>query len=807
MKKYLIIIAFWLLPFSIFAQQIIFTSDFENTTASNPPSGWDFNGVDTDAFSTFLARSGTKRLGLNANGEFFRTSQYFCPGSIEFYWRSSGATGVYKVDLQYSQDNTTWTTFQTIQATGSGAPITYQAITASVPTANLVAPFKYYIRFFMTERTSGTFYVDDMTIKKGTCTVVPTQLRFINTPNNCISRNTNFQLTVCATDNNGFIDSTYNQAVTVNLVSGAGTLTGNTGTASNGCAILNGIKFDGVAPLSLSATSGSLVSNQNVTTLDIQTKCPNVDTLKIVTYNVLNFPGGASFIPITCGTPEVYQNRVDTLGKILSYIKPHVLIVQELQTLQGANDILSRGLNINGVTKYAMAPYIENQSTIVKSYNNECYYDANKLTLKRTRIIKTGTRDCTYYVFYGKDPGLATTQDTTWLDVLSFHTKARGFIDPTGDNLRKTSDCQAVIDSVRKWHPGPRNIVIGGDLNFYSSTDGGFLALTTDPNNTNVKFIDPVNRPGEWEGNAMFKDLHTQAARCSDCPQLECGAKGGLDSRLDFWLATDPIMDGSKRIEYIPNTYKATGNDGNSLNISINGFSPTGGNNSSEGNVTARKSGIIHQNTSGVPQSVLTSMYNMSDHIPVEMKLKITYPELNTQLSIKDIKLNARWANEKIALSWNTQNESSLALLILEMANENTKGFIQILKVSETKQIINYEYIPKEYGNMKFRLRLIDQQGNTTYSNVKEMIFDGLTNITVAPNPVINVLKIKVFHKKYEQNQAVIMDNTGKKISQFELNGSGYFDKELDVSKFPTGIYFVQVSNNNRNVLKKFIKK
>ena len=86
-----------------------------------------------------------------------------------------------------------------------------------------------------------------------------------------------------------------------------------------------------------------------------------------------------------------------------------------------------------------MAPYIPNTSTANVTYNNELFYNSNKWALKQVRIIKTGTRDCTYYIMYGKDPNLATTHDTTFIDVLSFHTKARGFIDPVGDNERKKS--------------------------------------------------------------------------------------------------------------------------------------------------------------------------------------------------------------------------------------------------------------------------------------------------------------------------------------------------------------------------------
>jgi hypothetical protein len=74
-----------------------------------------------------------------------------------------------------------------------------------------------------------------------------------------------------------------------------------------------------------------------------------------------------------------------------------------------------------------------------------------------------------------------------------------------------------------------------------------------------------------------------------------------MDDRFDFILASADIMQGNKGAEYIPESYKALGQDGKHFNRSIDD-SP--------------------QNNS-VPSGVLSALAEMSDHLPVVMKLKI----------------------------------------------------------------------------------------------------------------------------------------------------------------------------------------
>ena len=139
------------------------------------------------------------------------------------------------------------------------------------------------------------------------------------------------------------------------------------------------------------------------------------------------------------------------------------------------------------------------------------------------------------------------------------------------------------------------NYVIFGDFNMYTSNEQGFINLTADPNRA-IRFKDPINKPGSWNNSGAFASVHTQSTRVSG----SCHSGGGLDDRFDFVLCGQELLDNTRGLAYIPGSYRAVGNDGNHFNSSIN----TGTN-------------------SAVPSAVLTALYEMSDHLPVEIKMGI----------------------------------------------------------------------------------------------------------------------------------------------------------------------------------------
>lgn len=127
------------------------------------------------------------------------------------------------------------------------------------------------------------------------------------------------------------------------------------------------------------------------------------DTLKVMSYNLLNFP-------------SVNPNRIDTLKGILYYTQPDILMVCELTSGAGADAILYSALNEDGISHYDMANYVGGPDT-----QNGLYFNADKLGLIEQNEIATELRDINEYVLYYKSNDIAITLDTTFFYLYVCH--------------------------------------------------------------------------------------------------------------------------------------------------------------------------------------------------------------------------------------------------------------------------------------------------------------------------------------------------------------------------------------------------
>jgi endonuclease/exonuclease/phosphatase family metal-dependent hydrolase len=310
-------------------------------------------------------------------------------------------------------------------------------------------------------------------------------------------------------------------------------------------------------------------------------KAQAADTLRVMHYNLLYYDRNTSFC-----TPS--NNNVDAkdvhLNPIISYYNPDIFTVNELNSsLSSADRVLNNVLNENGRNDYRRANF--SGDNIV----NMLYYNTEKLGLKSQTYILTSPRITDVYTLYHKNEGLARG-DTLFLTCIVTHLKAGA-----SDTQARGEAALQVMNFI-----GHRNIsgnvLFMGDLNLYTSSEPAFQTLTS-PASNGLFFSDPVNAIGDWQDNPEFAMYHTQSTRTSG----GCFAGGGMDDRFDFILASPDVLS-SGGIEYINGTYWALGQDGQRLNESL----------------------IDPVNTS-LPADVLNALYNMSDHLPVTLKLLATY--------------------------------------------------------------------------------------------------------------------------------------------------------------------------------------
>ena len=312
------------------------------------------------------------------------------------------------------------------------------------------------------------------------------------------------------------------------------------------------------------------------------------DTIRVMVYNLLNygnFPSG--YCNISINDPD---DKDVYLRSIIDYANPDIFAVNEIGTNSVYHDrILDSVLNINGINYFQRANITNNGYSYLL---NQLYYNSEKLTLHSQEVVNTYIRNIDLYRLYYNSPELSVNNDTVFLICLVSHLKSGS--DASDQSSRATMTVNAmnylsnqnIID----------NCLFMGDFNVKNSSEQAFQNLINYTNPA-VRFYDPINQIGSWNNNSSFSAYHTQSTHYSS---NGCASGGGLDDRFDFILASENIINGIHKAEYINNSYWAIGQDGNHFNSSID-----------------------YQGNSSVPLSVLNSLYEMSDHLPVMMDIAI----------------------------------------------------------------------------------------------------------------------------------------------------------------------------------------
>lgn len=310
-----------------------------------------------------------------------------------------------------------------------------------------------------------------------------------------------------------------------------------------------------------------------------------LDTIKVMSYNLLKFPG-------------THPERIDTLEKILHHVLPDILVVCELTSGSGADDILYNALNEGPVSNYDMVDFIDGHDT-----DNTLFFNSDKLGFSSQTVIPTSLRNINEYVLYHKSDDLATREDTIFFYVYACHLKAGSTYE-----AQRNSEVMALKNHLNL-RVGAENILVAGDFNFYNSTtEPGWNTLL---NSGDVKLNDPIDSPGNWHNSVSFASIHTQSTRTTD---IDGGVYGGMDDRFDFIFIGDHLLENTANAKYIEGSYKAIGQDGLRFNNSLID-SPT---NTSE------------------PFSIIESLYWMSDHLPVQLSLVVNTSHLRLRQDLEN---------------------------------------------------------------------------------------------------------------------------------------------------------------------------
>jgi hypothetical protein len=305
------------------------------------------------------------------------------------------------------------------------------------------------------------------------------------------------------------------------------------------------------------------------------------ENLKLMFYNVLNYP------------LQEPASRIQNLEVIITDYSPDLFMICELNNEAGADIILNIMQYANSNYQRAVFKFNTSDDSIgdQNELQNMLYYDSSKFSLESQTIVASSYRDFNHYILKIKTVDADT--NPIYLDVFVSHLKASSGTTNQQLRLAMVNDFVAYLETL----PNDRNVVFGGDLNIYTSSEPAFQELI-DTNN-NITFVDPADRVGSWHNNINYIDVFTQSTRTQNGLG---GATGGFDDRFDFILTSENMLTNTD-LFYVPDSYQVYGNNANSN--CYNGEINTANCDGSEFNFTIRD-----------------ALYYMSDHLPVTLELQ-----------------------------------------------------------------------------------------------------------------------------------------------------------------------------------------
>lgn len=104
-----------------------------------------------------------------------------------------------------------------------------------------------------------------------------------------------------------------------------------------------------------------------------------------------------------------------------------------------------------------------------------------------------------------------------------------------------------------------------------------------------------------------------------------------------------------------------------------------------------------------------------------------------------------------------------------------------------------------------YRLKMVDLDGQFEYSKIVNVALSLTQNkALVYPNPVRNILKLKLYEPLFTNSTLTVTDATGRILISNTI-AAGKIEIETKVNSLAAGRYFVLIKNNKQNIRESFI--
>ncbi|MEO6950079.1 MAG: ELWxxDGT repeat protein [Ginsengibacter sp.] len=175
---------------------------------------------------------------------------------------------------------------------------------------------------------------------------------------------------------------------------------------------------------------------------------------------------------------------------------------------------------------------------------------------------------------------------------------------------------------------------------------------------------------------------------------------------------------------------------------------------------------------------------------------------INYAAPVTLMKFTASKVNKSVALNWQTTNEVNTSVFEIERAGKS--DFVKIGDVAAMNKsgVHNYKMTDAQplNGSNFYRLKMVDIDGKSTYSNIERVDFNVVEQVLISPNPAANELKINNVNG-YDLVQ--VLDASGRIVHQQKISGDRFVG---NIQKLTPGTYMVRLTGKNSQKSLQFVK-
>ena len=231
---------------------------------------------------------------------------------------------------------------------------------------------------------------------------------------------------------------------------------------------------------------------------------------------------------------------------------------------------------------------------------------------------------------------------------------------------------------------------------------------------------------------------------------------------------------------------------------------------------------VIPANAAGQPLVIIRvdpiGSGNVIVAIPIQMRdnagqwsanVDSVYMPFSQVVPVGMLSFTAMAKEKNVLLNWRVNKEIGISYYDVQFAIDGRK-FNSIGKVNaQNKSTYDFLHTAPVNGMNYYRLKIFDNTGKFTYSEVRSVNFDYVTTLLVYPNPTNSSSKLSFLSDCNQQGTVMISTIDGKRLSKMSyLFTEGLNTVEMDeFKKLAAGTYLIELITNDKKYIQRLIKK